>query len=130
MGIQHPRAPQPLAALALYDGEALGTSGDYQRYFELDGRRYSHLIDPRSGAPATGTQAVTVLVTPQAGAGVPSDEASKPVFIAGDDWAAMARRYGVSHVMRVDADGRVAVTQALFARMKLLGDTEVTVIGN
>ena len=128
VGIQHPRAPQPLAALALYDGEAIGTSGDYQRYFEVDGRRYSHLLDPRSGMPARASQAVTVLVTPRPGAGVLSDVASKPLFIAGDAWQAMARRYAVTHVMRIDAAGRIVATRALSARMRLLGDTVVAVV--
>ena len=68
VGIQHPRAAQaggvPLATLELRDGEAIGTSGDYQRFFEIDGRRYSHLIDPRTGQPASGTQALTILIPP------------------------------------------------------------------
>ncbi|MBT0960054.1 FAD:protein FMN transferase [Denitromonas iodatirespirans] len=125
VGIQHPRAPQPIAVLALYDGEAIGTSGDYQRYFELDGRRFSHLIDPRTGEPASGTQAVTVLVPPRVGAGVLSDVASKPVFLAGDGWREMAQRYGVEMALRVDADGRIAVTRDLRARMKPLGGIEI-----
>lgn len=128
IGIQHPRAPTPIAALALYDGEAIGTSGDYQRYFELDGRRYSHLLDPRTGEPATGTQAVTVLVTPRPGAGVLSDVASKPIFIAGERWREMARRFGLDHVLRVDAQGRIEVTRAMGARMQALAGTEYTVL--
>ncbi len=128
VGIQHPRAPTPIAALALYDGEAIGTSGDYQRYFELDGHRYSHLIDPRTGAPATQTQAVTVLVTPRRGAGVLSDVASKPIFIAAGQWREMARRYAVSHVLRVAADGRIEVTADMGARMQPLGDVPYTVL--
>lgn len=64
VGIQHPRSGQPLAALDLRDGEAIGTSGDYQRFFEIDGRRYCHLLDPRTGQPATTAQSVTVLISP------------------------------------------------------------------
>ncbi|MEJ1958715.1 MAG: FAD:protein FMN transferase [Nitrosomonadales bacterium] len=54
VGIQHPRKPGPIATLELHDGEAIGTSGDYQRYFEFGGKRYCHLIDPRSGQPVQG----------------------------------------------------------------------------
>ncbi|QID19418.1 FAD:protein FMN transferase [Nitrogeniibacter mangrovi] len=128
IGIQHPRAPTPIAALALYDGEAIGTSGDYQRYFEVDGKRYCHLIDPRTGSPAMGTEAVTVLVTPRHGAGVLSDVASKPIFIAAHHWREMARRYDVADVLRVDADGAITVTRDMAARMKPLGDTHYTVL--
>jgi thiamine biosynthesis lipoprotein len=88
VGIQHPRLPNAMATLDLHDGWAIGTSGDYQRYFMLDGQRYCHIIDPRTGYPAKHMQSVTVLVPPQAvwkaGAGVLSDVASKPLFIAGN----------------------------------------------
>jgi thiamine biosynthesis lipoprotein len=124
VGIQHPRSPQPLAALPLYDGEAIGTSGDYQRYFELEGRRYSHLLDPRSGQPATGSEAVTILVTPRANAGTLSDAASKPVFLAGEAWREYLARYGLDHALRVDAAGRVQVTRAMRGRLQFLGDSQ------
>lgn len=118
VGIQHPRGPEPLAMLELHDGEAIGTSGDYQRYFELDGQRYCHILDPRSGRPATGTQAVTVLVTPRPGAGVLSDVASKPLFIAGaEGWRDYARRLGIEHALRVDGSGGVSATRAFAARL-------------
>lgn len=120
IGIQHPREGAPMATMPLYDGEAVGTSGDYQRYFELDDRRYSHLIDPRSGAPAQGTQSLTVLVTPRPGAGVLSDAASKAPFIAGAQrWRDYTRRYGIEHALRVDADGSIQITRALRARTQL-----------
>ncbi|MDP2111343.1 MAG: FAD:protein FMN transferase [Thiobacillus sp.] len=123
IGIQHPR-PQgvggaPLATLELKDGEAIGTSGDYHRYFEVAGRRYSHLLDPRSGFPADASQAVTVLVAPGPGAGMRSDALSKPVFIAGRDWRAMARKLGIEAVLRVGADGTVSATPAMQARVKV-----------
>lgn len=121
VGIQHPRQPGPLATVALEDGEAIGTSGDYQRYFELDGRRYCHLLDPRSGEPVTHTQALTVLITPRPAAGTLSDAASKPLFIAGADWPRLARALAVEQVLRVDAEGRVQVSAALQRRLEYVG---------
>ena len=118
VGIQHPRQPRPLASLPLRDGEAIGTSGDYQRFFEMDGERYCHLLDPRSGRPARGTQAVTVLITPRPGAGTLSDAASKPVYLGGEGWRDYARRFGIDHALRVDADGRLQVTRALHDRLQ------------
>ncbi|WP_425486389.1 FAD:protein FMN transferase [Aromatoleum diolicum] len=129
LGLQHPREPQPLATLPLYDGEAIGTSGDYQRYFELDGKRYSHLLDPRSGGPADATQSLTVLITPREGAGTLSDAASKPPFIAGDNWREYTRRYGIEHALRVAADGHIEVTRELRGRLQFpSGSAPVTVV--
>jgi len=118
VGIQHPREPRPLATLPLRDGEAIGTSGDYQRFFELDGERYCHLLDPRTGHPAKGTQAVTLLITPRAHAGTLSDAASKPAYLGGERWRDYAERFGIDHALRVDAAGRIEVTRALNDRLQ------------
>lgn len=119
VGIQHPRQPGPMASLELKDGEAVGTSGDYQRYFEVGGQRYSHLIDPRRGWPAQGTQAVTVLIPPGPQAGTLSDALSKPLFIAGAaDWQRLAQATGVSQALRVDGSGAIQVTKGLAERLK------------
>ena len=122
VGILHPRAPGPMATLALYDGEAIGTSGDYQRFFELDGKRYCHLIDPRSGEPVAHTRALTVLVPPGPRAGTLSDAATKPLFIAGAGWPGVAEALGVDHVLRVDAEGRVSVSPKMRERLKFIED--------
>ncbi len=130
VGIQHPRAAAaggaPLATLELRDGEAIGTSGDYQRYFELDGRRYSHLIDPRSGRPATGTQSLTVLIPPGPQAGMRSDVLSKPLFVAGDDWPRLAGKLGLAQVLRVDDAGKVSATAGMKERLSF-GSLDPTV---
>jgi len=119
VGIQHPRQPGTLATLTLADGEAIGTSGDYQRFFEVDGRRYCHLLDPRSAAPVMHTQSLSVLIRPRPQAGMRSDALSKPLFIAGPaDWPRLARALGVADVLRVGADGRIQVTRSLAARLK------------
>jgi FAD:protein FMN transferase len=118
VGIQHPRQPGTLATLDLRSGEAIGTSGDYQRYFEADGRRYCHLIDPRSGSPATGMQSVTVLVSGEH-AGTRSDALSKPLFIDGPtQLAEQAARLGVADYLAVDAAGRIHLSPAMQARLR------------
>lgn len=117
VGIQHPRQAGALAMLELRDGEAIGTSGDYQRYFELGGKRYCHLIDPRTGWPANQAQAVTVIVSgPHAG--TLSDVASKPLFIAGPaNWRRLADKMGIGMALFVDADGKRETTSAMAPRL-------------
>jgi len=118
VGIDFPRGRGFLATLELKDGEAIGTSGDYRRYYEIDGKRYAHIIDPRTGYPVSGVQSVTVLVPPQAGAGALSDAASKPIFIEGiKGWKNAALRMGISQAMLVDSEGVVHVTPELKARL-------------
>ena len=118
VGIQHPRKPGTLATLDLLDGEAIGTSGDYQRYFEAGGRRYCHVIDPRSGWPATGMQSVTILLR-GAHAGTRSDALSKPLFIDGAAQLAQhAVRLGVADYLAVDSNGKVHVSPAMKARLR------------
>ena len=61
IGIQHPRVPgEIIATLPMFTG-GLATSGDYERCFDLDGQRYCHILDPRSGMPVTHWRSVTVL---------------------------------------------------------------------
>lgn len=120
VAIQAPRYAGPLAILELRDGEATGTSGDYQRYFEVDGQRYAHLLDPRTGYPSPGTEAVTIVVSGP-DAGVRSDVLTKPVFIAGEaGWWAMAKRQGITQVLRVNDQGQVEVSTAFANRLKFI----------
>jgi thiamine biosynthesis lipoprotein len=122
VGIQHPRQPGPMATISLEDGEAIGTSGDYQRFFEVGGQRYAHLLDPRTGYPADHTEAVTVLIPAGPKSGTLSDATSKPIFIAGGErWREMAAKMGVGLVLRVDRQGAIFVTQALRQRLEFIG---------
>lgn len=125
VGIQHPRKPVAIATLELADGWAIGTSGDYQRYFMLNGKRYCHIIDPRSGYPVQHTQAVTVLIPPQKNAGVLSDVASKPIFIAAEkDKAHAASLLGIQYYMVIDQQSNIFVSKALVQKLDWL-DPEV-----
>src|SRR5471030_2788927 len=58
-------APQPDELVLALHGLSVATSGDYRRYFELDGQRYSHTIDPRSGMPIANDLASVTVVHPQ-----------------------------------------------------------------
>jgi len=117
VGIQHPRRAGALATLELHDGEAIGTSGDYQRFFEIAGKRYCHLIDPRTGWPANQAQAVTVIAH-GANAGTLSDVASKPLFISGPaDWQRLAGKMGIVEALFIAADGKIETTPQMAKRL-------------
>lgn len=60
VGIRHPFQPGLLATLSLVD-RAVATSGVQQRFHTIEGRRYSHIVDPRTGRPAEEAPAVTVI---------------------------------------------------------------------
>jgi thiamine biosynthesis lipoprotein len=124
VGIQHPRKPGPMATLELHDGEAIGTSGDYQRYFDLDGTRYCHLIDPRNGRSIPPVQAVTI-ITRGEHAGVKSDAGSKPVFLAGlgeiadqTSWLSAAEKMHLQEVLLIDNLGIAHATAAMNKRLE------------
>jgi FAD:protein FMN transferase len=121
VGIQHPRQPNAIATINLESGWAIGTSGDYQRYFELDGKRYCHIIDPATGYPVQGVQAVTVLIPPQPNAGVLSDVTSKPIFIAKPEAridAALAMN--IENFMIIETGQKIYVSPAMAKRITWL----------
>ncbi|MGH8672027.1 MAG: FAD:protein FMN transferase [Burkholderiales bacterium] len=119
VGIQHPRKPGTVATLPLFDGEAIATSGDYQRFFDLGGRRYCHVIDPATGQPVQGVQSATVIAAPGPYAGALSDAATKPLFIAGKTgWLEAAQRMGIAKAMLIDDQGEIYITPELQQRLK------------
>jgi len=102
VGIRHPRLPGAILA-RLRPGElAVATSGDYEQFFERDGVRYHHLLDPRDGRPARGCRSVTVLARTCARA----DALATAVFVLGprEGMDLVERLPGVECLI-VDADG-------------------------
>jgi thiamine biosynthesis lipoprotein len=80
IGIQHPRKRGELIGVVEVSGLAVVSSGDYERYFEKDGIRYHHIIDPRIGYPA---QSDLISVTIVSESAMDSDAYSTAVFIMG-----------------------------------------------
>ena len=118
VGIQDPRGEGSIAAVELNDNEAIGTSGDYQRYFMKDGKRRPHIIDPRTGQTTDLVASVTIIVSGGTDAGTRSDGHSKPLFVAGPaHWKEMAERLGLKEVMLIDANRNVEMTPAMRERL-------------
>ncbi|HPT73035.1 MAG TPA: FAD:protein FMN transferase, partial [Candidatus Cloacimonadota bacterium] len=61
VGIQHPRKMNEVIGELSLNDQSIGTSGDYQQFFELKGKRYHHILDPHTGYPHENTISVTVI---------------------------------------------------------------------
>lgn len=116
IGIKDPRKAEALVAvIALEDASAV-TSGDYYRYFEAEGKRYHHILDPRNGYPASANRSVTV-VCKDAGL---ADVLSTALFVLkGEEAVALAEKLGVD-LFLVSADGRILHTTTLADRIEVL----------
>jgi thiamine biosynthesis lipoprotein len=118
LGIQDPRAPanRIFAAVELSDS-TFSTSGDYERFFIKDGRRYHHILDPATGEPAEGCRSVTIVAL----TATVADGLSTGVFILGPE-AGMALIEQLPDVegVIVSSDNRVLVSSGLQGRLSLL----------
>ena len=79
IGLQHPRESEGLLGTFEIKDKAVSTSGDYEKFFTIEGKRYSHIIDPRTGKPVEGIVSVTI-VTDNA---TRADALSTGVFVLG-----------------------------------------------
>jgi thiamine biosynthesis lipoprotein len=108
VAVQNPRGEGFLGVLNFTSDAVVSTSGDYQRYFEYEGVRYHHILDPRTGYPASGLASLTVLGGTD---GVHSDAYSTALFILGLErsleW--LGNREGLEAVL-VTPDGAVHTT--------------------
>jgi len=115
IAIRDSRAVRAQAWLELRGDESVSTSGDYERFALVNGKRIHHLLDPRTGRDAEQTIAVTVV----AADATLADAASTAIFVAGKErWRAVAQTLGVDQVLRIDANGSVEVTAKLGERLQ------------
>jgi FAD:protein FMN transferase len=101
-GIAHPRkADAVVASIPLHEG-ALATSGDYERFFEIEGRRYCHILDPRSGWPVQGWQSISVVAPACLAAGTITTLA----MLLGEQALPFLRSQGLPF-LAIDAQGQI-----------------------
>lgn len=109
-----------LGTVPLGDGEALFTSGNYNKFrYSAAGARQAHILDPRTAQPARGTAAVVVLHADP----MLADAAASALFVAGPSgFEALARRMGLGCAMMVTDENEMLVTVAMKARLQPLRD--------
>ena len=112
VGIRHPRvAGEVVTRLPLVD-EAISTSGDYERYFEENGRRYHHIINPATGRPTEGILTVTV-IGPD---GTMTDGLDTAIFVLGvERGLKLIESYPDYETIIVDSSGKVSYSKGLTA---------------
>ncbi len=114
VGIQDPRADGIFATIDLQD-KAISTSGDYQRYFIKNGRRYHHIMDPKTGSPASVSISVSVI----ADNGYIADSFSTGAFVLGTEKGIkLLESMGLSGII-VDAGKKMHITKDLNGKITI-----------
>jgi thiamine biosynthesis lipoprotein len=116
VGIQHPRQDGAVLAWIDLQDEAISTAGDYERFFEREGVRYHHILDPRTLQPARGCQSVTVI----AREGVWADGLDTGIFVMGPERGMeLVEQLPDVEAIIVDQDGYLLVSSGLKQRIRL-----------
>ncbi|MFQ5469272.1 MAG: FAD:protein FMN transferase [Gammaproteobacteria bacterium] len=125
IGIRHPDGQGVIASITTNGDESVFTSGNYERYYDYQGERFHHIIDPRTGFPAKGTRSVTVIHSD----GATADAAATALFVAGpDQWQKIARQMHISRVMLIDEHMNIHMTPEMAERIHFEQNIEKEII--
>ena len=115
VAIRKPNSEEILAVISVQGDESIFTSGNYERYKEFNGKRYAHIIDPKTGYGVEEIVSATVITDN----GTKADAAATALIVAGtENWQAVAQSMQLSQVLLVDADGNCHVTKKMITRLK------------
>lgn len=114
VGVRHPQGQGILAAIEVSGDESVFTSGNYERYNEYEGVRYTHILDPRTGKPVNGITSVTVIHE----SGAVADAAATALVVAGvEEWHRIAQQMGIKMAMVVEDSGLVHLNPKMRNRL-------------
>jgi thiamine biosynthesis lipoprotein len=119
VGIRHPRKEgETLVEVALQD-EAISTAGDYERFFDKDGVRYHHILDPHTLHPARGCQSVSVIAKD----GIWADGLDTGIFVLGPERGMeLVEHLEDVEAIIVDDAGRLLISSGLRNRVVFPSD--------
>ena len=121
-GLRHPREQSLVLALKLDDGDSIATSGDYERFAMYKGRRYHHIMDPRTGFPASGFSSVSVVSSDP----VVSDSYATAIFVMGPEQALeFLKKREDLEVILIDRKMNIIISKSLKKDITLFTDREI-----
>ena len=122
VGLIHPRTKNIIAALALEPGQSVATSGDYERFSMYKGKRYHHILDPRTGFPAEGMTSVTVICADP----VAADAFATAFFVMGKERARkiLSRRRDLRTIL-IDKNMNISASRELKGQVTWEGGLQV-----
>ncbi len=104
LGIQNPRDVNSVIKKLKLNGNTVATSGDYEQYFEVDGNRYHHILDPKTGYPSKGLQSVTIINK----SNTIADALATAVFVMGkENGIKLIESLDDTEAMIIDSNGKI-----------------------
>jgi len=116
IGIRHPRQETIIASVEIHDNESVFTSGDYERFYYFNNKRYHHILDPNTGYPTQGFSSVTVIHPDAATA----DAAATALMVAGpENWLNVAKNMKLQTLLLIDENNQLTMTPKMAKRVSL-----------
>ena len=116
VGIRDPFSPDEIFATITIKDKSAVTSGAYQRYFEHDGKRYHHIIDPRTGYPSdSGIASVTIISS----SSMQADALSTSIFILGKDSISLCNEFPDTDALIIMENGEIITTEGFEKKYNL-----------
>lgn len=114
IGVCNPRSEGIIAGLAVTDETGISTSGDYERFFEKDGVRYCHILDPQTGYPSRGTMSISVITDDP----ILADTWSTALFVMGPEKAVqLTKNKPEMDIILINSSGKIYHSAGLIDKL-------------